>query len=153
MLQGRSVMTSLARILFLLVATAASAPDPTQTARNRMVDEQIVARGIGDPAVLAAMRKVPRHQFVPPEQAPFAYEDNALPIGFGQTISQPAVVAQMTELAGLRPGQRVLEIGTGSGYQAAVLAAMGADVYTIEIVEPLGKRAAADLARLGYRAV
>jgi protein-L-isoaspartate(D-aspartate) O-methyltransferase len=124
--------------------------DPTQAARDRMVDEQLVPRGIRDERVLAAMRKVPRHQFVPPAMAQHAYADRPLPIGFDQTISQPAIVAHMTTLAAVRHGDRVLEIGTGSGYQAAVLAALGAQVYTIEIIEPLGKRAAADLARLGY---
>jgi protein-L-isoaspartate(D-aspartate) O-methyltransferase len=137
----------------LLWAVAGAAADPTQAARDRMVDEQIVARGIRDKQVLAAMRKVPRHLFVPPEMAPHAYADRPLPIGFDQTISQPAIVAHMTALAAVRRGHRVLEIGTGSGYQAAVLAALGAEVYTIEIVEPLGKRAAGDLARLGYGAV
>ena len=127
-----------------------AAGDPAQAARDRMVDEQLIPRGITDKAVLAAMRTVPRHQFVPPEMAPCAYSDRPLPIGFDQTISQPSIVARMTELAAVRKGQRVLEIGTGSGYQAAVLAALGAEVYTIEIVEQLGKRAATDLARLGY---
>jgi len=133
-----------------LVMAAVAAADPTQAARDRMVDEQIVSRGITDKAVLGAMRRVPRHELVPPEMRARAYSDQPLPIGFDQTISQPAIVARMTELAAVRKGSRVLEIGTGSGYQAAVLAAMGADVYTIEIVEPLGKRAARDLARLGY---
>jgi protein-L-isoaspartate(D-aspartate) O-methyltransferase len=137
----------------LLVVAAGAAADPTQAARDRMVDEQLVRRGIRDGDVLAAMRAVPRHQFVPPELAPLAYADRPLPIGFDQTISQPVIVAEMTALAAVRRGQRVLEIGTGSGYQSAVLAALGADVYTIEIIEPLGKRAAADLARLGYGAV
>jgi protein-L-isoaspartate(D-aspartate) O-methyltransferase len=136
-----------------LVVLAFSGGDPAQVARDRMVDEQLIPRGITDKAVLAAMRTVPRHQFVPAEMAPYAYNDRALPIGFDQTISQPAVVARMTELAAVRKGQRVLEIGTGSGYQAAVLAALGAEVYTIEIVEQLGKRAATDLARLGYGGV
>jgi protein-L-isoaspartate(D-aspartate) O-methyltransferase len=139
--------------LVVAVAAAAAGADPTQAARDRMVDEQLVPRGIKDKAVLAAMRKVPRHQFVPAEQAPYAYADRPLPIGFDQTISQPAIVGHMTELAAVRRGSRVLEIGTGSGYQAAVLAALGAEVYTIEIVEPLGKRAATDLARLGYGAI
>ena len=133
-----------------LAAAADPAADPTRAARDRMVDEQIVTRGIKDKAVLAAMRTVPRHELVPPEMRAHAYDDGPLPIGFNQTISQPAIVAHMTELAAVKKGSRVLEIGTGSGYQAAVLAAMGADVYTIEIVEPLGKRAAKDLARLGY---
>jgi protein-L-isoaspartate(D-aspartate) O-methyltransferase len=118
--------------------------------RAAMVARQVAARGIDDPAVLAAMRAVPRHRFVPAEVAPFAYEDRPLPIGHGQTISQPYVVAFMTQAAGLAPGDRVLEIGTGSGYQAAVLAEIGAEVWTIEIVEPLAERAARDLAACGY---
>jgi protein-L-isoaspartate(D-aspartate) O-methyltransferase len=137
----------------VLVVVAFNGADPTQVMRDRMVDDQVIPRGITDKAVLAAMRKVPRHQFVPPEMAPYAYSDRPLPIGFDQTISQPSIVARMTELAAVRKGQRVLEIGTGSGYQAAVLAALGAEVYTIEIVEQLGKRAATDLARLGYGGV
>ncbi len=100
--------------------------------------------------VLAVMREVPRHEFVPEAQRPFAYADSALPIGHGQTISQPFIVAFMTEQLAPRPGDRVLEIGTGSGYQAAVLARLVREVFTIEIVEPLGRRAAADLARLGF---
>jgi protein-L-isoaspartate(D-aspartate) O-methyltransferase len=99
----------------LLLMAAEAAGDPTQAARDRMVDEQLVARGVRDKEVLAAMRTVPRHQFVPPEVAPYAYSDRPLPIGFDQTISQPAIVAQMTALAAVRRGQRVLEIGTGSG--------------------------------------
>jgi protein-L-isoaspartate(D-aspartate) O-methyltransferase len=127
--------------------------DPTQLARDRMVDEQLVPRGIEDPAVLAAMRRVPRHLFVPDDVRALAYADRPLPIGHDQTISQPAIVAAMTELAKVRRGSRVLEIGTGSGYQAAVLAAMGAEVYSIEIVAPLGERAAKLLAQLGYKNV
>jgi protein-L-isoaspartate(D-aspartate) O-methyltransferase len=118
-----------------------------------MVAEQIAARGVTDERVLDAMRTVPRHEFVPEDLRGAAYEDRPLPIGEGQTISQPYVVAAMTELARVRPGARVLEIGTGSGYQTAVLATLGATVYSIEIVEPLGRRAAADLARLGYQNV
>ncbi len=138
-------------LLLTAGASAAAAPDdPTQTARDRMVDEQLVARGIKDASVLAAMRRVPRHEFVPEPVRRLAYADRPLPIGFEQTISQPAVVARMTELTGVRRGSRVLEIGTGSGYQTAVLSAMGAEVYTIEIVAPLGERAARLLARLGY---
>src|SRR5262245_43922440 len=121
----------------LMVVAAAAAADPTQAARDRMVDEQLVPRGITDPAVLAGMRKVPRHALVPAELSALAYADRPLPIGFDQTISQPAIVARMTELAAVGKRSRVLEIGTGSGYQAAVLAAMGAEVYTIEIVQPL----------------
>lgn len=119
-------------------------------ARTRMVREQIVARGIADPRVLEAMAQVPRHEFVPPAQRGEAYDDCPLPIGYGQTISQPYVVAFMTAAVEPKPGDRVLEIGTGSGYQAAVLADLVAEVYTMELVEPLAKRAAADLKRLGY---
>jgi protein-L-isoaspartate(D-aspartate) O-methyltransferase len=122
-------------------------------ARERMVREQIESRGIRDAAVLAALRAVPRHAFVPEEARPRAYEDRPLPIGHGQTISQPYIVAFMTESAGLSAGERVLEVGTGSGYQAAVLAEVAAEVYSIEIVEPLAKRAAATLAELGYENV
>jgi protein-L-isoaspartate(D-aspartate) O-methyltransferase len=122
-------------------------------ARVRMVEEQIAARGIADPAVLQAMRTVPRHEFVPARARADAYADWALPIGHGQTISQPYVVALMTELAAVKPRDRVLEIGTGSGYQAAILSALGADVYTVEIVEPLARGAEAVLRRLGYGGV
>ena len=118
-----------------------------------MVRETIEARGIRDPRTLAALRKVPRHELVPAVLADRAYEDRPLPIGHDQTISQPYIVAFMTEALGLRGGEKVLEVGTGSGYQAAVLAEIAALVYTIEIVEPLAERARADLARLGYRTV
>jgi len=121
-----------------------------QAAREKMVAEQIVARGVTDPAVVRAMRVVPRHEFVPDAVRAQAYADQPLPIGHRQTISQPYIVALMTELAAVRPGDRVLEVGTGSGYQAAVLAELGARVYSIEIVEPLARRAAAALQRLGY---
>ncbi|WP_257305161.1 protein-L-isoaspartate(D-aspartate) O-methyltransferase [Geothrix campi] len=119
-------------------------------ARARMVHEQIVARGIADPRVLEAMGQVPRHEFIPVGQRGEAYDDWPLPIGYGQTISQPYIVAFMTAALAPKPGDRVLEIGTGSGYQAAVLACLVAEVYTMEIVEPLAQRAAADLKRLGY---
>jgi len=114
--------------------------DPYEAERERMVRDTIEARGIRDERVLAAMRKVPRHAFVPPEIRAQAYDDRALPIGFGLTISQPYIVAMMSEAAHVRPENRVLEIGTGSGYQAAVLAAIGCQVYTIEINEQLAKR-------------
>jgi protein-L-isoaspartate(D-aspartate) O-methyltransferase len=117
---------------------------------DRMVDEQIAARGIDDPRVLAAMRKVPRDRFVPAESRHEAYEDHPIPIGFGQTISQPYIVAFMTEALRLEPGSTVLEIGVGSGYQSAVLAEIAAKVYGVEIVEPLASRAAGTLAALGY---
>jgi protein-L-isoaspartate(D-aspartate) O-methyltransferase len=122
----------------------------TREARERMVQEQIVARGVRDPRVLEALRKVPRHRFVPPAMQPSAYEDSALPIGMGQTISQPYVVAFMTEALELQPQDRVLEIGTGSGYQAAVLSLLVREVYSMEIVERLGREAEARLKQMGY---
>jgi protein-L-isoaspartate(D-aspartate) O-methyltransferase len=118
-----------------------------------MVSTQIEARGVTDSRVLAAMREVPRHEFVPESMREEAYRDQPLPIGHGQTISQPYVVAVMSELAQLEPGQRVLEVGTGSGYQAAVLAELAAEVYTIEILEPLASAAARTLRRLGCESV
>jgi protein-L-isoaspartate(D-aspartate) O-methyltransferase len=148
------------RCALLLLALAAPAaaqqepdPDRWRQERERLVDEHIAAAGIRDPATLAALRTVPRHEFVPPSEQAHAYEDIPLPIGHGQTISQPAVVAMMTELVKPRPGLRVLEIGTGSGYQAAVLAATGARVWTVEIFEVLADEARARLARLGYTSV
>ncbi len=124
-----------------------------QDERDRMVDMQIVAQGITDPAVLTAMRRVPRHEFVPASESHDAYGDFPLPIGYEQTISQPFIVAFMTEALKLQPGEKVLEIGTGSGYQAAVLAELGVQVFTIEIVEPLAVRASNVLAKLGYNQV
>lgn len=121
--------------------------------RQQMVETQIRARGVTDPAVLAAMARVPRHLFVPERMRPLAYLDRPLPIGHGQTISQPYIVALMSALLELEPGGRVLEVGTGSGYQAAVLAAMGVGVYTIEIVPELGRQAEASLAAAGYGGV
>ncbi len=117
-----------------------------------MVELQIVRRLVTDEATIAAMRAVPRHEFVPPEYTGQAYNDNPLPIGYGQTISQPYIVALMTQALEVGPGDRVLEIGTGSGYQAAVLAQMGAEVYTIEIIEELATAATERLQRLGYGA-
>jgi protein-L-isoaspartate(D-aspartate) O-methyltransferase len=118
--------------------------------RQTMVREQILARGIEDPDVLRAMRAVPRHRFVPPGLEGRAYEDNPLPIGEGQTISQPYIVALMTELLQPERGQKMLEVGTGSGYQAAVLAEIVDTVFTIEIVEPLAVEARDRLHRLDY---
>ena len=118
--------------------------------RDRMVSEQIEARGIRDERVLAAMRQVPRHRFVAGGDEREAYGDWPLAIGHQQTISQPYIVALMSELSEIEPGARVLEIGTGSGYQAAVLAAMGAEVWTIEIVASLAEQARELLAELGY---
>jgi len=121
-------------------------------ARQRMVEEQLSAPGrdIKNRLVLDAMATVPRHEFVPEPLRKFAYLDEPLPIGYGQTISQPFIVAFMTEQLIPKPTDRVLEIGTGSGYQAAILSRLVAEVYTIEIIEPLAKRAEADLRRLGF---
>jgi len=118
-----------------------------------MVEQQIEARGIRDPATLVAMRAVPRHRFVPPELSRHAYDDRPLPIGNGQTISQPYIVAFMTEAARIRPGDKVLEIGTGSGYQAAVAAELTDRVYSIEIIPEIAARAAVTLKELGYERV
>jgi protein-L-isoaspartate(D-aspartate) O-methyltransferase len=128
-------------------AAALSAADAYQTQRHRMVREQIEARGIQDPRVLAVMRRVPRHEFVPPSIASRAHEDNPLPIGLGQTISQPYIVAYMTEELRVGKTHKVLEIGTGSGYQAAVLAELAREVYTIEIVPELAARSTKTLRR------
>ncbi len=121
--------------------------------REDMVRRQLKARGIRDPRVLEAMRKVERHLFVPEHLQRQAYEDQPLPIGHAQTISQPYIVAFMTELAELKPGNKVLEIGTGSGYQAAVIAAMGCEVYSIEIVKTLAEEASKRLADLNIDTV
>lgn len=121
--------------------------------RHEMVEREIIAAGITNPRVIEAMRNTPRHEFVPPSERARAYLDMALPIGHGQTISPPFIVAYMTEQIDPQPEDRVLEIGTGSGYQAAVLSGLVKEVYTIEIVEPLGRRAARDLKRLKYNNV
>ena len=118
-----------------------------------MVRDQIAARGVDDPAVLAAMGHVPRHWFVPQSLQRYAYEDQPLPIGEGQTISQPLIVAMMTAALKLTRASKVLEVGTGSGYQAAVLSDITPHVYTIEIVEPLGKRAIATFEKRGYTTI
>ena len=124
--------------------------DPDAARRARMVDSQILARGVRDPRVLAAMRKVPRHDFVGSAQRASAYEDHPLPIAGNQTISQPYIVALMTELLELPPKSRVLEIGTGSGYQSAVLGELASEVYSIEIVPELARSAGEKLRQLGY---
>lgn len=124
--------------------------DPFEAPRHEMVKKQLARRDIVDQRVLKAMKKVERHRFVPERLVSQAYEDRPLPIGHDQTISQPYIVAYMTQAIKTRPEHKVLEIGTGSGYQAAVLAELVAHVYTIEIVEPLGKQAKALLAELGY---
>jgi protein-L-isoaspartate(D-aspartate) O-methyltransferase len=137
-------------ILPILLIAATAAADEFDRNRSSMVSRQLRARDITNQVVLAAMGKVPRHEFVKTSDREEAYADQPLPIGYGQTISQPYIVALMTQLLDLKPGQRALEIGTGSGYQAAVLAEIIDDVFTIEIVEPLGQSAAERLKRLGY---
>jgi len=124
-----------------------------EVSRENMIEDQIIARGIKSPRVLDAIRKVERHKFVPRELMPFAYADGPLPIGYGQTISQPYIVAYMTDELRLEPKDKVLEIGTGSGYQAAILGELAQEVYTIEIVEPLAKRSKERLEELGYKNV
>ncbi|HET9468160.1 MAG TPA: protein-L-isoaspartate(D-aspartate) O-methyltransferase [Vicinamibacterales bacterium] len=121
--------------------------------RSRMVDTQIRARDVQDAAVLQAMRRVPRHLFVPDDMRPYAYDDRPLPIGRGQTISQPYIVGYMTQALQLQPSHKVLEIGTGSGYQAAVLAELVKQVYSIEIVPDLAEGARRALAQAGYKNV
>ncbi len=121
--------------------------------RRDMVERGVIAWGIDDPMVIDAMGTVPRHEFVPEEYIHLAYQNHPLPIGYGQTISQPYIVALMTQELGVEAGDRVLEIGTGSGYQAAILAELGLEVYTIEIIEPLASQAAERLERLGYDGV
>jgi len=149
---------SIAGFLFVLACSGPacrSLVNPTEDEvlndkRNRMVTAQIESRGIHDPAVLTAMRSVERHLFVPDAEKNHSYEDRALPIGLGQTISQPYVVAAMTQALDLKPDMKVLEIGTGSGYQAAIMAEMGAFVHSIEIVPELARRSRDLLKDLGY---
>ncbi|MFT2008671.1 protein-L-isoaspartate(D-aspartate) O-methyltransferase [Pontibacter sp. 13R65] len=143
-------------VSFLLLFFLSSLPtqeEPYTAKREAMVQRQIAARGIKDKAVLKAMRSVKRHLFVPASQVENAYEDHPLPIGHDQTISQPFIVAYMTEVLKPHEQMRVLEVGTGSGYQAAVLAEIVKEVYTIEIVEAHGKMAAERLKALGYNNV
>ncbi|MEE8355819.1 MAG: protein-L-isoaspartate(D-aspartate) O-methyltransferase [Anaerolineales bacterium] len=127
-----------------------SSQDPTLIDREIMVQNQIEGRGVKDPLVLAAMETVPRHEFVPDRYLSQAYADHPLPIGYGQTISQPFIVALMSEVLQLEKGDRILEIGTGSGYQAAVLAEMETQVFTIEIIPELAEEAEERLINLGY---
>jgi len=136
-----------------LLVTPSPEPESYRQARRRMVDDQIRARGVSDEAVLDAMLTVPRHEFVPEEFLEQAYADHPLPIGYGQTISQPYIVALMTELLEIEPGDKVLEIGTGSGYQAAILAQLTDQVYSVEIIEELATQAETRLQRLGYTQV
>lgn len=151
---------SLAAVTAAALATVLATPADAQRdlrqregERRRMVDEQLAARDIRSPRVLDAMRRVPRHLFVPEQSRPAAYADSPLPIGYGQTISQPYIVGFMTQALDVRPGDRVLEIGTGSGYQAAILSLLAKEVYTIEIISELAERAGRTLAGLGYRNV
>ena len=139
-----------------LVGTApaqSALSDPYEVVRRRMVETTMRLRDISDPQVLAVMEKVPRHRFVQPQDIDQAYADHPLPIGYGQTISQPYMVAFMTQLLALKAGDKVLEIGTGSGYQAAVLAEITDQVYTVEIVPQLAESAARRLQELGYTQV
>jgi protein-L-isoaspartate(D-aspartate) O-methyltransferase len=124
--------------------------DEFRIARKRMVDEQIAARGVLDPHLLTVMGSVPRHLFVPADDLAWAYADGPLPIGHGQTISQPYIVALMTELLQVEPADRILEVGTGSGYQAAVLGQVAAQVHTVEVIPELAAQASRILADLGY---
>ncbi len=146
-------LPALLSVCLWLAAGCAPEKDRDYTvARKRMLHDQLTGpgRGIKDERVLGAMSTVPRHEFVPEDVRFSAYEDRPLPIGHGQTISQPFIVAFMTEQLRPQPADSVLEVGTGSGYQAAVLSGLVKEIFTIEIVEPLAKRAAADLSRLGY---
>ena len=137
-------------ILLFSTSLAAVEDDEFASERARMVERQIAQRGITDPGVLEAMRKVKRHLFVPKRIRGLSYEDTPLPIGYDQTISQPYIVAYMTEVAAVQPGDKVLEIGTGSGYQAAVLAELAGQVYTIEVIKPLADSARIKLKDMGF---
>jgi protein-L-isoaspartate(D-aspartate) O-methyltransferase len=147
-------MSLLVNIWMITIALFLSlTQDGYKEKRERMVKQQIERRGVKDPTVLKTLRTVERHLFVPSESADAAYDDRPLPIGYGQTISQPFIVAYMTEIIEPKPNHKVLEIGTGSGYQAAVLAHLVREVYTIEIVPQLGNTAATRLKNLGYKTV
>ncbi len=143
---GRSAPGALA--VFMVVPMMAQ--DSVIEQCNRMVSEQIAGRGVRDPEVLRVMRATPRHLFVPPNLRSMAYADHPLPLGYGATISQPYIVALMTEVLAPQRNHRVLEIGTGSGYQAAILSQLAARVYSIEIVPELARSAAKTLRELGY---
>ena len=151
--QAHNTDVTRSAVLFMSVALILRAQDPFGARRERMVRDQIVSRGIQNEAVLNAMRVTPRHSFVPPDVWSLAYEDHPVPIGYGQTISQPYIVAFMTEMLDVRKEHRVLEIGTGSGYQAAILSVLAKEVYTVEIVAQLAASATDTLKRLGYKNV
>jgi len=136
--------------MMLPIAMDTAAQDDFRDRRVAMVEQQIRSRDVDDARVLEAMRSVPRHRFVPADFAAFAYDDRPLPIGYGQTISQPYIVAYMSDVLAVSPQHRVLEIGTGSGYQAAVLSKLAREVYTIEIVSALAREAAERLKALGF---
>jgi protein-L-isoaspartate(D-aspartate) O-methyltransferase len=156
MTRARSFVIACSTLLTLVCCAAPAAAQnqkQLEEARNRMVDEEIVAAGVKNPRVIDSVRKTPRHEFMPIPQRKNAYFDMALPIGEGQTISPPFVVSYMTEQLDPQPEDKVLEIGTGSGYQAAILSPLVKEVYSIEIVESLGKRAADTLKRLKYENV
>ncbi len=140
----------LAVLILMLILPIISYSQDYWKERNQMVKRQIVERGISDPKVINAMRDVERHHYVPKNYRNMAYDDRPLPIGHGQTISQPYIVALMTELLEVEEGKKVLEIGTGSGYQAAILSHITSEVYTIEIVEELAREAKRTLKRQGY---
>lgn len=144
-------LEAMAIIFMLCFEAAGQTLDEYKTQRYNMVSHQLAARRISDTKVLEAFRKVPRHEFVPYEYRRYAYADQPLPIGEGQTISQPYIVAYMTWILNIQPGDKVLEIGTGSGYQAAILAEVKAEVFTIEVIEPLANRAKEILNSLGYK--
>ena len=162
MMMRRRIFIPLAFLIFLLVWTQCAdrkrvseshLSGDFKVMREKMVETQIKARGVKDPRVLSALLKVERHRFVPEKYLESAYSDQPLPIGEGQTISQPYIVAFMTELLELKGDEKVLEIGTGSGYQAAILAELAKEVYTIEIIESLASRATNRLLELGYQNV
>src|SRR5687767_12247935 len=140
----------IASIIWLLIVAIPWQEDVHKNKREKMVKQQIEKRGIKDSAVLKALLTVKRHEFVPAAQVDNAYDDRPLPIGYGQTISQPYIVAYMTEVIKPQPGFKVLEIGTGSGFQAAILSKIVKEVYTIEIVPELGKTAADRLQKTGF---
>jgi protein-L-isoaspartate(D-aspartate) O-methyltransferase len=153
-LRGKFLALCLAlTLMHRLPAVLAAAADSYAAAREEMVARQLKGRDIADPRVLAAMAKVPRHLFVPERLASHAYGDHPLPIGCGQTISQPYIAALMSQWAEVKPGDRVLEVGTGSGYQAAVLAELTDQVFTIELLPELARQAAGRLAALGYNRI
>jgi protein-L-isoaspartate(D-aspartate) O-methyltransferase len=155
-MHGKILATVVAFLLGLLVCqdlAAASAPDHYAAERRLMVARQLQGRDITDPRVLAAMAKVPRHRFVPEALASRAYDDHPLPIGWGQTISQPYIVALMSQWAEVRPGDKVLEVGTGSGYQAAILAELTNRVFSVELLPELAAAAGKRLGEMGYGGV